>query len=170
MFTLTRKGLFRRTFRLRSEQSLSADDLRAIAGQLRSEPIKARKIGRVAARTAEVRRVVETRWNGKESENVAAPGDWIVTSLAQDGSELRDNDGQVNTYVIKADKFTELYEPTSGTSEFGAVYRARGVVDALFLSGGFELKAPWGEMQKADVGYLILNGTEVYGNHRDVFD
>ena len=170
MFKLVRRGLFRSTFRLTAQQSLTSEDFRAIGRRLGKAPMKARKIGRVAARRVEARQAVETRWNGKESQNVAEPGDWLVTSLAQDGSVLRDNDGHVNTYVIKAEKFSELYEPTTEAHEFGTVYRAKGIVEALFLSAGFELMAPWGEMQRADVGYLLLNGTEVYGNHRDVFD
>ena len=81
-----------------------------------------------------------------------------------------DAEGSVNTYAIKPEKFTQLYEPAAGVTEYGSVFRARGVVEALFLSGGFEIKAPWGETQRAKAGYLLLNGDEVYGNNRDVFD
>jgi len=170
VFALERKGIFRRSYRLRSTEQLSAEDFQRVAAELASKPIKARKVGRVAAHRSEARTRVETRWDGKESENVAEPGDWIVTSLRRDGTLLRDKAGEVNSYVIKGGKFAELYEPTSETTEFGAVYQAKGVVEALWLAGGFELKAPWGEMQRAEVGYLVLNGAEVYGNHRDVFD
>ena len=170
MFKLERKGFFRSAFRLTSEDLLTPDDFHNIATRLGRKPIKARKIGRVAAHKAELQTRVETHWNGKESENIAEPGDWIVTSLTPDGAVLRDNDGQVNTYVIKPDKFSELYEPITGTTEFGTSFRAKGIVEALLLSGGFELKAPWGEIQKANSGYLVLNGKEVYGNNREIFD
>ena len=83
---------------------------------------------------------------------------------------MRDAEGHVNTYSIKAERFAELYEQTTGHTEFGAVFRAKGVVEALFLSGGFEIKAPWGETQRAEAGYLVLNGSEVYGNTREVFE
>jgi hypothetical protein len=170
MFKLERRGFFRSAFRLTSKGLLTPDDFRKVATRVGREPIRARKIGRVAARRTEVQTRIETRWNGKESENVAEPGDWIVTSLAPDGAVLRDNEGQVNTYVIKPEKFSELYEPITGTTEFGDSFRAKGIVEALLLSGGFELKAPWGEIQKANSGYLVLNGNEVYGNNREVFD
>ena len=137
MFKLERKGFFRSAFRLTSKDLLTPDDFRVVATRLGRQPMKARKIGRVAARKAEVQRRIETLWNGKESENVAEAGDWIVTSLTLDGSVLRDNEGHVNTYVIKPEKFSELYEPMSGMTEFGTVFRPKGVVEALLLSGGF---------------------------------
>ena len=170
MFTLERKGFFRRTVRLKSLERLDADDFRKLAGMLRVSPIKARKTGRVAARKAESRQHLETRWNGKESEITAESGDWIVTTLSPASEVLRDREGQANTYAIKPEKFSELYEPATGETEFGAVFRAKGVVEALFLSGGFEIKAPWGETQSAPSGYLLLNGSEVYGNNRDTFE
>ena len=40
----------------------------------------------------------------------------------------------------------------------------------LYFAGGFELVAPWGELQQVPEGYLLLNGTEVYGNNRETFD
>jgi len=30
-------------------------------------------------------------------------------------------------------------------------------------------KAPWGERQRARAGYLLLNGTEVYGSNATTF-
>ncbi|HJZ29912.1 MAG TPA: hypothetical protein VKF35_02360, partial [Hyphomicrobiaceae bacterium] len=85
MFALERKGIFRRSYRLKSTEQLSAEDFQRVAAELASKPIKARKVGRVAARRSEARTRVETRWDGKESENVAEPGDWIVTSLSREG-------------------------------------------------------------------------------------
>ena len=52
----------------------------------------------------------------------------------------------------------------------GAIYKAKGEVQALLFSGGFELVAPWGEPQQGPEGYLLLNGDEVYGNNRATFD
>jgi hypothetical protein len=72
--------------------------------------------------------------------------------------------------VIAAERFAGLYESTSETSEHGAIYRAKGVVFALPLPGGLDILAPWGERQRADDGYLLLNGDEVYASSRDAFD
>ncbi len=110
-----------------------------------------------------------TRWNGKETEARAAKGDWIVTALGPDLAPLRDDEGHTNVYVIKADKFAELYEPAAAATSHGPAFRSRGVVEAIRLTGGFEIQAPWGETQRAADGWLLLNGGEVYGNHRDTF-
>ena len=52
----------------------------------------------------------------------------------------------------------------------GAIYRAKGVVSTIPLPGGFDIAAPWGERQTATSGYLLCNGSEVYGNSRTAFE
>jgi hypothetical protein len=140
------------------------------AAELAETPVRARKIGYVAARKATDDEVVETRWNGKETTNTARKGDFIVTNLTPERQVLRDADGHANTYVIAADKFPDLYKPTPEKNEFGAVYRAKGVVSALPLAGGFAIVAPWGERQIGASGYLLLNGDEAYGASTEAFD
>ena len=72
--------------------------------------------------------------------------------------------------MIAADAFPDLYEPTGGHNEHGAIYRAKGVVEALHLPGGFDIVAPWGERQQASTGFLILNlNAEVFGLHEATF-
>jgi hypothetical protein len=154
---------------LRADAKLNADDFRSIAAHLKQRPTRARKIGYVAARQTQSRKKVETRWNGQETTNTALPGDWIVTSLSPSREILHDSQGSVNTYVIQAERFEALYEPAGGHNEAGAIYRAKGIVDAILLPGGFDILAPWGERQTAPTGYLILNGNEVYGNNADTF-
>ncbi len=156
--------------RLVADAMLTADDFRAIADQLKMPAAVARKTGLVAAHPARNRETIETHWNGKETQAVAEPGDLIATTLADDGLAMRDAAGGINSYVIKPAKFAELYASTGRHSAFGEVYAATGQVETLFLPGGFEIVAPWGELQRGDAGYLILNGSEVYGNHRDVFE
>lgn len=170
MFKVEHKGLVRKTVRLISDSKLAPDDFTAIAAELGVAPTRARKTGLVGARKAQAAVRLETHWNGKETEIVAAPGDWLVTSLTQTGDVLRDANGHENTYAIDDAKFASLYEPASGESEFGKVFRPLGTVQALYFSGGFDIQAPWGERQKAKVGYLLLNGTDVYGNHKDTFE
>ena len=169
MFTLKQRGFFRRIPRLTSTSPLNADDFHALSGMLGVAPIHARKIGRVAAHKAQRRQHFETHWNGKESEITAEAGDWIVTTLTPAAEVMRDRSGQANTYAIKPERFDELYEATGDANAFGGIYRAKGVVEAIFLPGGFEIEAPWGETQSAETGYLLLNGEEVYGNSRDTF-
>jgi hypothetical protein len=156
--------------RLVADAALTPDDFRAVAEELKVPAASARKTGLVAAHPAQTQQTVETHWNGKETQAVAEVGDLIVTTLADDGLALRDAAGGINCYVIKQAKFAQLYASTGRHSAFGEVYAATGQVEALFLPGGFEIVAPWGEVQRGDAGYLILNGADVYGNHRDVFE
>ena len=149
---------------------LEAKDFREILHKLSATPIKARKTGLVAARCVARRETVETRWNGKELSDAADQGDWIVTNLSPERSVLRDRHGHTNTYVIRAKRFSQLYKAEGEANEFGAIFRAKERVQALYLSGGFDILAPWGEMQQAAEGYLLFNGAEVYGNSRETFE
>lgn len=159
----------RRRRRVIAEAGLGEAEFRQIAAELGVAPTHARKTGLVVAREAAGDEHVETRWNGKETEARAVAGDWIVTALGGDLAPLRDDEGHTNVYVIKAARFPELYEPTGRTTPDGATYRSKGVVEAIRVTGGFEIRAPWGETQRAADGWLLLNGREVYGNHRDTF-
>ena len=157
--------------RLESQSALTPADFRAIAAKLGLEPARARKTGLVAARRAARASTVETQWNGTETKNRARAGDWIVTNLTPGQKVLRDSEGRRNTYVIAGERFGELYEPAGAKSvgKLGKVYRAKGVVSALRLGGGFDILAPWGERQTGRAGYLILNGADVYGNNAETF-
>jgi hypothetical protein len=169
-FTIERTGTLHDKFRLLAPTKLTRVDFFAVADRIGHQPNKARKIGLVAARSTQAVETIETRWNGKETSNTAQPGDWIVTSLSLDGEVMRDAGGNENTYVIKAEIFSNLYESTIGENVFGRFFRAKNMVDALFLSGGFEILAPWGQKQTADAGYLLFNGEEVYGNNAITFE
>lgn len=170
MFTIERKGFFPRQNRLVAPLKLTSKEFHEVAANVGGPVIRARKIGFVAARRADKVEAVVTLWNGQETTNSAQPGDWVVTNLSPDREVMRDKGGNANTYVIKADKFPALYDPITGSNEFGQLFKAKGIVEAVYLSGGFDIAAPWGQRQTASVGYLILNGDEVYGNNRETFD
>src|SRR5262245_19216910 len=170
MFKIEGRGIFHRKSRLVAPTALSPADFRDVANQLGRKPIKARKSGLIAARKADRPETIETRWEGKESQNTAQAGDWIVTSLSPHGRVLRDSNGNENTYVIKAENFAKLYEPAAGTNEFGQLFKAKAMIEAIFLSGGFDVLAPWGQKQTAAAGYLVLNDGEVYGNNSETFE
>ena len=156
--------------RLEADAVLTPSDFQSIAKQLDDPPLRARKIGYVAARRATESEVVETRWNGKETTNTARVGDFIVTNLSPTRIPLRDGEGHLDMYVILAERFADLYEPASGESEHGAVHRAKGIVSALPFPGGLDIAAPWGERQAASAGYLLCNGQEVYGSSKETFE
>lgn len=171
MYSVTRTSPDDSSWRVTSSAPLSPEAFRAIAAEIGAQPVRARKVGRIAARRASSLEHVETHWNGKETEADAAIGDWVVTALAPDGVQLRDASGNANVYVIKADRFPELYEPEPATltTPCGEVFRPKGIVDAIRLRGGFEIQAPWGATQRAPDGWLLLNGSEVYGNQSETF-
>jgi hypothetical protein len=169
MFTIVHAGPGRDDVRIVSDARLTPEEFMRIARDLIRPIVHARKVGFVAARPAQAERIVETRWNGTETTNTARKYDWIVTNLSPEQQALRDREGHTNTYVIRAERFPDLYEPTGVQNELGAVYRAKGVVHAIRLPGGFDIVAPWGERQRAASGYLIFNGEEVYGNNVETF-
>ncbi|MCB1522046.1 MAG: hypothetical protein KDJ37_15950 [Hyphomicrobiaceae bacterium] len=155
--------------RLVATTQLSREDFEEIAARLGQTAVIARKAGFVAARQSDTAQRIETRWNGRETVANAEPGDWIATNMDADGSPIRDGELNVNVYVIKKDRFPELYAATGGSNEHGEIFGSRGTVSAIELGGGFEILAPWGEIQRADAGYLIDNGSEVYGNAKETF-
>lgn len=168
MFTIERIGLLRR-FRLVSSDTLSSEDFDAAAKALCQTPVRARKISFVAACKTQRAVRVETLWHGEVTSNEAQSGDWIVTNLHPDQSPLRDAAGGLNRYVVRPAAFERLYERAQGETEWGPVFKARGIVDALKLSGGIDIKAPWGERQTIGSCYLLRNGAEVYGNEASSF-
>jgi hypothetical protein len=170
MFSIKRVGTLPGQPRLVAAEMLTPKAFESLALELGTKPMKARKVGFVSARIAKKREEIETLWNGKETKAIAAPGDRIVTNMSGDRKILRDADSNANTYVISAAKFPKLYARDKGKTEFGEIFHARGAVQALFLPGGFEIMAPWGEIQRAHSGYILLNGDEVYGNNKDTFD
>ena len=170
MYFIQRLGSHRQSLRLVSQNQLTPQDFHQIARDLGVVPRTARKSGLISARVASVREKIDTHWNGRESSNIASPGDHIVTNMLANREVLLDASGTANTYVVTAERFPQLYELDTGATEFGAIHRPRGKVEALFFSAGFEILAPWGEMQTADAGYILLNLQEVYGNNLETFE
>lgn len=169
-FTIEHTGSARHP-RLVAPARLTPSDFDAIAVALGASPMRARKVAPVAARRVESEQVVLTHWKGEETHNTARPGDWIVTSLNRQFLPLRDGANQVNRYVLKPEKFAEIYERAAGENvEHGAHFRPTGVVDALPFPGGFDIEAPWGERQTGTAGYLMRSGTDVYFNEKVTFE
>lgn len=161
---------WRRAARLVASELLTPADFDEAASALGAAPQRARKVNLVAACRASAPTLVETKWGGEDTRNTAEIGDWIVTAMTRDGKPLQDAKNNVNRYVIKDARFAELYERAVGETADGPLFRPRGVVDALYLPGGFDILAPWGERQTSTTGYLLRNGQEIYGNERSAFE
>ena len=155
--------------RFKSRHKLTPDDFEALARKRAVAPVRARKIGCIAARQALGAERVDTHSNGREMTYIAAPGDWIATTLTAERTPARDQDGRLDRYVIPAARFAELYQPDGPASELGGVFRGRAVVRALYLPDGLDIMAPWGERQRIASGYLIANADEVYGIRAETF-
>jgi hypothetical protein len=169
-YKLERAGTNGADMRLTTSDVLSPVQFHTLASELGVQPLRVRKVGYVSARPATHVQTVQTLWNGKETVGQANVGDFIVANLDRDKNVLRDKDGNANIYVIAADRFGELYGRDAGDTAYGDVYKARAAVEAIYFARGFEIMAPWGELQRAASGYLMCNGKDVYGNHKDTFD
>lgn len=99
--------------RLIGTAPLTVEDFECIAQELGCD--RRRKIGFVAALTAATPTRVITYRQGKETENITEPGDFIVTNLLPQTLEPLVNDkGQPDQYVIRASRFSELYSRFEG--------------------------------------------------------
>lgn len=170
MFELEISGVRKIKHRLVAETVLKRSDFKRLSARLGTAGVRARKASFVAARTARERENVTTYWNGKETTNTARPGDFIVTSLTRRKIVLRDKRGNPNQYVVKAKTFRKLYGTAPGENRFGKFFQTKNIVTAIYLSGGFDIIAPWGQRERAPKGYLLLNGNEVYGNNAETFE
>ena len=110
MYFIQRLGSHRQSLRLVSQNQLPPQDFHRIASDLRVAPRTVCKSGLVSARVASVRETIDTQWNGRESSNIASPGDHIVTNMRANREMLLDASGTANTYVVTAERFPQLYE------------------------------------------------------------
>jgi hypothetical protein len=143
---------------------LSAADFFQIS-RLMSGYTVLRKVGFIAAVVAKKPTRVVTYRKGIETDAMAQPGDYIATNLLPETRmPLISSDGHPDQYVIKADRFDDLYEDYGRkNAAYGRVYKAKSIVKAIYFANGFDICPPWGGSQVADSGYLFLNGSEVYG-------
>jgi hypothetical protein len=158
--------------RLKSSEKLTAEDFEAIARSLGTKPRRVLKVGLAAACMVRKAMTFETEWGGEKTTSNAVPGDWIVTNLDRHGKPLKDNQGRLNQYVIKADRFPTLYKRIPGETEHGPKFDRdeSNEVYSLPFPGGIDILAPWGKRQEVESGYLMRSGDEVYANDEDSFD
>ena len=128
------------------KQSVLKDEL---LPRIRSQGKRYRKFREVLAKRASPGdRVVSITSDGRETENVAKPGDWHVRNTTGAGEE----------YLIGKDKFAERYRHIEDVEDGWARYQPvgevfavevdDGVLELLGRSGTFYIEAPWGESQK----------------------
>jgi hypothetical protein len=87
-------------------------------------------------------------------------GDWLVTNLI---------DGNQNSYIIRDEKFTSVYNSTSQSDIYTPVDEQRTVYP-LPKNMHVEIEAPWGSKMKVrGGGVLIAEGDKFYGINPEEF-
>jgi hypothetical protein len=96
--------------------------------------------------------IVSVTGDGRETENTAKAGDWIVRNTTQAREE----------YIVGADKFESRYRRVGDLDEQWSRYQPLGEVRAVEVDGAvlellgksttFFIEAPWGEAQRVREG------------------
>ena len=171
MFNFVRKAN-RMAGRLVADTVLTPENFQRIADEIGIPPIE-RPQNRLSwpSRTATKTEVVETRSNGKETTNTARPGDYIVTNLSPQREPLRDRDGHLNIYVIRAAKFPDLYEPAGERERARRCLPRQGRRLRDPAARRLRHRRPLGRApDRSERAISLCNGREVYGVSKDAFD
>lgn len=152
---------------------LQEDLLRLITPLMEAHGSRFRKKTLVEAKPAEGgEKVVTVTKEGKETENTAGAGDFIV----------RNRSSAKETYVVKEGPFRKKYREVEPLPKGYALYRAVGYIHALELDEAilkelqmdtpFHFMAAWGQPMIAKAGdYLVIpeSQDEVYRIARQEF-
>jgi hypothetical protein len=110
-------------------------------------------------------RIVTVTSDGKETENVVGPGDFVVTNRTEAREE----------YILSAVKLAQRYRPIGEHEDGHQVYQAVGSAQAHEYEGeDTEFEAPWGEAMTLKQGDMLVTPlpdcNEVYRIARKEFD
>lgn len=107
-----------------------------------------------------------------QASKTANPGDAIMTRLNKDGTPKFGETGELDQWVVDAEKLERLYNPLGEENEYGQVVGGNNEVHFLDLPNGGIIEAPWGGAQEISSGVLQLSETtgEVYLNEGDAFE
>ena len=124
---------------------------------------QARKIGMIRATRAVGGEQIEAHsTDGFQGFSTAQAGEFIATKIDRDLQIVRNPEGKLDQWVIKPERFYELYTPASATDP--ELFQPKGkVIEVLPFEGGIDIIAAWGEHQAIANGYLVRNGDDVYG-------
>lgn len=159
------------------ENKLTKQDFDALAQEIGINPGLAQKLGDKPVAAMQIVDVVtpivtiNTQDGSIQAEKTAQPGDAIMTRLNKDGSPKFGNTGELDQWVVDADKLDKLYNKLGQSTEFGDVVGGNNEVLFIELPNGGEIVAPWGGTQQIADGvlqYSITTG-EVYLNETDGF-
>lgn len=154
------------------------DDFEAIAEELGVKPGFAVKLGDKPVAAMNIVDVVtpvttiNTQDGTVQSEKIAQPGDAIMTRLNKDGSPKFGETGELDQWVVDAEKLEKLYNSLGEENEYGLVVGGNNEVYYVELPEGGIIEAPWGGPQEISNGVLQYSLTtgEVYLNEADSFE
>jgi hypothetical protein len=158
-------------------RKLTKDDFDQIATEMGILPGLAKKLGDKPVAAMQIVDVntpvvtINTQDGTVQAEKMAKPGDAIMTRLNKDGSPKFGNTGELDQWVVDADKLGKLYNKLGQTSPYGDIVGGNNEVLFVPLPKGGEIVAPWGGSQQISEGFLqySLTTNEVYLNETDGF-
>ncbi len=159
-------------------EKLTREDFDAVAEELGVTPGFAVKMGDKPVAAMNVVDVatpivtINTQDGSVQAEKMARPGDAIMTRLNKDGTPKIGETGELDQWVVDADKLEQLYNPLGEENEHGQVVGGNNEVLYIELPAGGEIEAPWGGSQEISEGVLQFSVTtgEVYLNEGDAFE
>ncbi len=159
-------------------EKLSKGEFDNLAKKLGVDPGSAVKVGDKPVAAMNVVDIVtpittiNTQDGSIQSEKIAQPGDAIMTRLNSDGTPKIGETGELDQWVVDADKLEKLYSPLGDENEYGKVVGGNNEVLFLELLRGGVIEAPWGGSQEISEGFLQYSVTtgEVYLNEKSAFD
>ncbi len=160
-----------------TDRKLTKQDFDQIAEQAGVVPGLAKKLGDKPVAAMQIVDVttpvvtINTEDGSVQAEKTAKPGDAIMTRLNKDASPKFGNTGELDQWVVDADKLEKLYNKLGQSSEFGDTVGGNNEVLFVELPKGGEIVAPWGGTQQIADGVLqySLTTDEVYLNETDGF-
>lgn len=162
---------------LTATEKLTRDNFDQLARDLGVVPGLAQKLGDKPVAAMQIVDVntpvttINTKDGSVQATKMAKPGDAIMTRLNKDGTPKYGSTGELDQWVVDADKLDKLYNKLGQKSDFGAVVGGNNEVLFIELPKGGEIVAPWGGTQKTSDGVLqfSLTTNEVYLNEADGF-
>lgn len=160
-----------------TDRKLTKEDFDQLASEMGVVPGLAKKLGDKPVAAMQIVDVytpvitINTQDGTVQAEKMAKPGDAIMTRLNKDGSPKFGSTGELDQWVVDADKLGKLYNKLGQTSPYGDVVGGNNEVLFVHLPKGGEIVAPWGGTQQISEGVLqySLTTNEVYLNETDGF-
>lgn len=141
-----------------------------------AETVKAEKFGAIIAKQVTEETPVKVNANGHENDEIAHPGEWVVTHADLDtGKPVLDKNGETNSWVIKDDVIHKKYD-MENISEDGFVKPKGGMQTFIKTDKDIAILPPWEPEGSTNYQHLkagsyinITNPNDMYGIEPEKF-